>query len=1060
MSNKKNIDELLGELKERAKELNCLYQVQELLNNPENSIEDICQGLVSVIPPGWQYPDICHVKIEIHNKVLVSDDFVETPWVQKADVIVQNENVGLVSVYYGEEMPEMDEGPFLKEERKLINTIAERLGLHMMHQQLKSIFEKQHRKEKEPKSEWVVILDMLKQTNPKLMTRLSRKMLNYLCWTGVKKAEELLEHFSLTVPEEGEFTDDNKPFRKKTDTELIELSYKIFEIAEVYLTHNKILNSIQKWTKEDRSDFLSKVLENMGSSFQDINNAIERYHHLAPQMLELSEVRDKSLRVAMIRRILTDQSDYINIAKKYADIGSFNDVMERTIYPTGSHGKLGGKSAGLFLAHQIIKKHRSDFESFSKIKIPKTWYITSDGLLSFMDYNNLEEVMEQKYKDVGQVRQEYPYIIQLFKNSSFPPEIMKGLLTALDDFGEVPLIVRSSSLLEDRIGTAFAGKYKSLFIANQGTKEKRLFELTDAITEIYASVFGPDPIDYRAENDLLDYHEEMGIMIQQVVGTKVGDYFLPVFAGVGFNRNEFRWSPRIKREDGLLRLVPGLGTRAVDRMSNDYPILIAPGQPQLKVNVTIDEVIRYAPKYVDVINLKSGMFETITFEELKKSGKEYPMIHHVVSRVTQDFLQQVSPMGIDFNNDFLVVTFDGLVNRTGFVEQIKDVIQVLSKEYKSPVDIEFAHDGKDLYLLQCRVQSSGIEYKPATIPANVPSDKVIFSANKYISNGFVSGITHIVYVDPNKYCDLPDYETLKEVGKAVGRLNKILPKHQFILMGPGRWGSRGDIKLGVSVTYSEINNTAMLIEIARKTKDYTPDLSFGTHFFQDLVEANIRYLPLYPDDAGVIFNEEFLLGAENILTGFLPDTKKLESVLCVIDVAASTDGQVLNVFMNGESNKALGILSEPTEYEDDESVELKLGIRSGIIQEDIHWQWRLRNVEKLAAQLDPKRFGVKGFYLFGSVKNAQAGPASDIDILIHFEGSEKQRKDLESWLEGWSLSLSQINFLRTGYKTDGLLDVHIVTDEDIKNRDSYAIKIGAVSDAARPLPVGAAVRKQ
>ncbi len=798
----------------------------------------------------------------------------------------------------------------------------------------------------------------------------------------------------------------------------------------------------------------------MGSSFQDINNAIERYHHLAPQMLELSEVRDKSLRVAMIRRILTDQSDYINIAKKYADIGSFNDVMERTIYPTGSHGKLGGKSAGLFLAHQIIKKHRSDFESFSKIKIPKTWYITSDGLLSFMDYNNLEEVMEQKYKDVGQVRQEYPYIIQLFKNSSFPPEIMKGLLTALDDFGEVPLIVRSSSLLEDRIGTAFAGKYKSLFIANQGTKEKRLFELTDAITEIYASVFGPDPIDYRAENDLLDYHEEMGIMIQQVVGTKVGDYFLPVFAGVGFNRNEFRWSPRIKREDGLLRLVPGLGTRAVDRMSNDYPILIAPGQPQLKVNVTIDEVIRYAPKYVDVINLKSGMFETITFEELKKSGKEYPMIHHVVSRVTQDFLQQVSPMGIDFNNDFLVVTFDGLVNRTGFVEQIKDVIQVLSKEYKSPVDIEFAHDGKDLYLLQCRVQSSGIEYKPATIPANVPSDKVIFSANKYISNGFVSGITHIVYVDPNKYCDLPDYETLKEVGKAVGRLNKILPKHQFILMGPGRWGSRGDIKLGVSVTYSEINNTAMLIEIARKTKDYTPDLSFGTHFFQDLVEANIRYLPLYPDDAGVIFNEEFLLGAENILTGFLPDTKKLESVLCVIDVAASTDGQVLNVFMNGESNKALAILSEPTEYEDDESVELKLGIRSGIIQEDIHWQWRLRNVEKLAAQLDPKRFGVKGFYLFGSVKNAQAGPASDIDILIHFEGSEKQRKDLESWLEGWSLSLSQINFLRTGYKTDGLLDVHIVTDEDIKNRDSYAIKIGAVSDAARPLPVGAAVRKQ
>jgi len=383
----------------------------------------------------------------------------------------------------------------------------------------------------------------------------------------------------------------------------------------------------------------------------------------------------------------------------------------------------------------------------------------------------------------------------------------------------------------------------------------------------------------------------------------------------------------------------------------------------------------------------------------------------------------------------------------------------LSKEYNTPVDIEFAHDGKNIYLLQCRAQSSSVEYKPATIPSNVPMKKTIFSANKYISNGIVSDITHIVYVDPKKYSEVSDYETLKEIGKAVGRLNKILPKHQFILMGPGRWGSRGDIKLGVSVTYSEINNTSMLIEIARKTKEYTPDLSFGTHFFQDLVEANIRYLPLYPDDYGIIFNEDFLINSENVFASFLPDMEKLQNVIHVIDIPASADGQVLNVLMNGESNKALAVLSDSTDYVDDEAKELQLGLKLGTIQEDVHWQWRLRNVEKLAAQLDPKRFGVKGFYLFGSVKNAQSGPSSDIDILIHFIGTKEQRKDLNSWLEGWSLSLSQINFLRTGNKTDGLLDVHIVTDEDIKKRDSYAIKIGAVSDAARPLPVGTAIKK-
>jgi hypothetical protein len=114
----------------------------------------------------------------------------------------------------------------------------------------------------------------------------------------------------------------------------------------------------------------------------------------------------------------------------------------------------------------------------------------------------------------------------------------------------------------------------------------------------------------------------------------------------------------------------------------------------------------------------------------------------------------------------------------------------------------------------------------------------------------------------------------------------------------------------------------------------------------------------------------------------------------------------------------------------------------------------MRNVERIAAQMDPERFGIESLYIIGSVKNATAGPASDIDLLIHFTGTEKQLFELRAWLEGWSLSLAHQNFLRTGYRTDGLLDVHIVTDEDIRKRTSFAIKIGAVSDAARLIPMG------
>ena len=110
-----------------------------------------------------------------------------------------------------------------------------------------------------------------------------------------------------------------------------------------------------------------------------------------------------------------------------------------------------------------------------------------------------------------------------------------------------------------------------------------------------------------------------------------------------------------------------------------------------------------------------------------------------------------------------------------------------------------------------------------------------------------------------------------------------------------RWGSRGDIKLGVPVGYSDISNTAALVEVARKKANYVPEPSFGTHFFQDLVESNIKYIPLYPDDPGTVFNEIILLGTSNILADILPEFAYLDKVIRVIDVANSFDGKALHI---------------------------------------------------------------------------------------------------------------------------------------------------------------------
>jgi phosphoenolpyruvate synthase/pyruvate phosphate dikinase len=175
-----------------------------------------------------------------------------------------------------------------------------------------------------------------------------------------------------------------------------------------------------------------------------------------------------------------------------------------------------------------------------EIRLPRSFYIPSDGILDFIHHNDLEDVYSRKYVDPDRVRLDYPYIVQLFKSSFFSPDILRGLSDVLDDLDGRPIIVRSSSLLEDRLKTAFSNKYKSLFLTNTGTKRERLATLTDAIAEIYASVFSPNPIEYQTGRKLLDLHEEINILVQKMVGTQINPYWMPAFSKIGFSNNEFR----------------------------------------------------------------------------------------------------------------------------------------------------------------------------------------------------------------------------------------------------------------------------------------------------------------------------------------------------------------------------------------------------------------------------------------------------------------------------------------------------------------------------------------
>ncbi|MFC2130125.1 PEP/pyruvate-binding domain-containing protein [Bacteroidota bacterium] len=764
---------------------------------------------------------------------------------------------------------------------------------------------------KSNKPEWKIILENLVYQDQVIIYRICRKMIIALNRKEVPEIQEITQQFTPTVEtaQKQQNSGSNWPKPKGSPFFADKLIDQVFDIADNYLSDDEITKLIRMWLHQEQVNDLSLVLERRHAPLSDVIEAVKKYLRLfsPDQIQSLDEII--GLRVGLVYRFLSENLSYVNIAKNFITIKKMDRILDRVIGPSKGNGKLGGKSSGLILARQILREKRKDIKLFENVYTPRSRFLTSDALFEFLHYNALEEFVFLKYQNVDEIRQEYSFLEYVFKNSHFPPEVIQSLKTIMNDFEGTPMIVRSSSLLEDSFEAAFSGKYKSLFISNLGSREERLSSLMNAVAEVYASSFGPDPIEYRKERGLIDFREEMGVLIQQVVGNQIGKYYLPSYAGVAFSNNEMRWSTRIKREDGIIRIVAGLGTRAVDRTIDDYPILIAPGQPGLRVNQSVEDNIKYSQHYVDVINLETNSFETIHFTELVKESKgNIPALEKFVSFNRGQML--VEPVSImdDFMNEDLVITFNGLISGTDFIPTINAILKELGEAYGGPVDIEFASDGKKLYLLQCRPQSKSAFSKKVKIPSNIPFYSKIFSASKYVNNGIVKDIEYVVYVDCHQYKDLKTSEQMNTTGKIIGKLNSALPKRKFILIGPGRWGSKGDIKLGVPVNYSDINNSSMLIEVARIEGGYLPEVSFGTHFFQDLVEANIKYLPLYPDEKDNIFNERFFSGARNSLTHLLPDFEEYKDVVRVIKIDDIKKNGKMLVYMDGDLNQALAFI--------------------------------------------------------------------------------------------------------------------------------------------------------
>lgn len=665
--------------------------------------------------------------------------------------------------------------------------------------------------------------------------------------------------------------------------------------------------------KKEAFQNLAKVLNTEEVSPQEIVRALKEFCAIPQGNVLMAPSEAEGVRVSLINTFISSQLPFLGVSKNYIAIRDIDEILDHSFWSRRRSGKIGGKAAGMFLAYKIVLPRLSekDPELERSIVIPESYYFTSGILSDFIDYNQLYSFHTQKYKSREVIEEEYSQMGPVLEKASFPPDVMESFQAFLQGIGEHPLILRSSSLLEDSFSHSFSGKYDSVFMANRGELPTRLKEFVRCMKQVLMSTFNPGAILYRRDHNLLDFDERMSVLVQKVVGRRFGNTFFPFAAGVAFSRNTHAWTSRIQKEDGLVRLVLGLGTRAVDRIAPDYPRIIALSHPSLRPEVGAAAVRKYSQKLVEVLNLETGHLETLPYLDLFRRF-EHPDLFHALSLEEGGYFSAPLFPGQKIDLHGSCITFDNFLLKTPFVRLMRKVLSQLEKAYGRPVEVEFAWDEGKLYLLQCRsLATQGFVGKVA-LPLDIPEDQVLFSNNRGVSNGVVRNIRYLVYVDPKAYGRLAGAQERMAVGRVVGRINRILEGKRYALLGPSRWGSN-DIQYGVKVGYEDINGTRILGEVAFEEKGLTPEVSSGTHFFNDLVEARIVPVAIYPDEPGVVFREEFLLQSPNSLGELAPDLAPYESVVHVVDLPACTAGRFLQVFQDGQDQQGIAFLAPPDE---------------------------------------------------------------------------------------------------------------------------------------------------
>ena len=603
----------------------------------------------------------------------------------------------------------------------------------------------------------------------------------------------------------------------------------------------------------------------------------------ADDLLKNGSAAGRKKMINKLCQIMIGREDRIlELAKSAFTLEDLLDIKSRLI----GTGYIGGKSAGMLISRKLLCQDNA--ENWSDVLEPHdSFYIGSDVFYTYLVENGWWKLrMEQRTREGFFEAARVLYGEML--HGKFPDEIKEQFWRIIEYYGQSPIIVRSSSFLEDAFGNAFAGKYESLFCVNQGSPEERFHRFEEYVRRVFASTMNEDALAYRLQRGLDQHDEQMSLLVQRVSGSYKKHYFFPDLAGVGFSYNTFVWKNNLDPKAGMLRLVLGLGTRAVNRIENDYPRVVALDAPLLRPQAGIAEVRQFSQHEVDLLNTATNRLETLPLKDLINQDIDIDL--ESLGNWDYETVEKQRERGIQSKPNW-VLTFNNFLANGRFTDIMHKMMKVLEEKYHYPVDIEFTlnftkDDQYRINLVQCRPLQTKGEQQDVILPTDVDQEAILFQSEGNFMGGSISQpIDRIIYVDPEQYNRLNLYEK-HDIARLIGKLNRqIIDRSEThtLLIGPGRWGTTTP-SLGVPVRFSEINQVTAIVELEYQSGSLLPELSFGTHFFQDLVETDIFYVAIFSEREKTAFSSQWFASCSNILWDLVPEDGRYEQCVHVYDL--------------------------------------------------------------------------------------------------------------------------------------------------------------------------------